>query len=231
MRKVERRMTDFYKYPDWLGEDSKVEFSDSAKNAIGAGKLKFSLNKHGGKTHLSRLNCFIDAVQGNVRIHVGNDDTTIKLGKIGGAYDFRIWRESFVSIGDGTTCNGARIVCDNSSVIVGEDCLLSDEIIIQSADQHGIVDLKTSKIINNEKTDIRIGNHVWIGRRSNILYGADIGSGSIVGFGTLVNKEIPNNSLVVGVPGVVKKTDITWCRSPLNLDNYSKKMVSTYNES
>lgn len=224
-------MTDFYKYPDWLGEDSKVEFSDSAKNAISEGKLKFSLIKFGGKPHISRLHCFIDAVQGNISIHVGNDDNTIQLGKIAGAYNFRIWRESFVSIGDGTTCNGARIVCDNSSVIVGEDCLFSDEIIIQSADQHGIVDLNTSKIINNEKTSIRIGNHVWLGRRCNVLHGADIGCGSIVGFGTLVTREIPNNSLVVGVPGVVKKTDITWCRSPLNFDDYSKRMVSSYNES
>jgi acetyltransferase-like isoleucine patch superfamily enzyme len=222
---------DWFNFPDWLDEDSKIEFSDSARKAISDGSLKFSLKKHGGKTRISGLRCFVDALSGNIKIHVGADDTTIKLGQIRGVYDFRLWRESSVSIGDGTTCNGARIVCDNSTIVIGEDCLFSDEIIVQSADQHGIVDLKTSKIINGDKTNLRIGDHVWIGRRANILYGADIGSGSIVGFGSLINKEVPENSLIVGVPGVVKKSDISWSRSPLHLDGYSKNIIATYNES
>ena len=148
------------------------------------------------------------------------------MGKIRGVYDFRLWRESFVKIGDGTTCNGARVVCDNSRVLIGSDCLFSDEIIVQSADQHGLVDTRTKKFLNAEMTNIRIGNHVWVGRRANILHGADIGDGAIVGFGSLVNKKIPGNTLVVGVPGVVKKTDITWSRNTTDLDDYCKGVIT-----
>jgi acetyltransferase-like isoleucine patch superfamily enzyme len=145
-----------------------------------------------------------------------------------GSYNIRLWRDSLVKIGDGTTCNGVRIVCDNSRVIIGKDCLLSNEIIIQSADQHGVVDLKSGKIINSAQTNVHIGNHVWIGHRASILHGADIGSGSIVGFGTLANKKTPENSLIAGVPGKIKKNDISWSRSPSRLDSYTQKLISEY---
>lgn len=222
-------MTKSYEFPNWLSDDSEVVFSDSAKTALINGKLKFSLKKHGAKLTICRLDCYVDAVSGNINIHVGNDNASIKIGKVKGFFDFRLWRDSIVSIGDGTTCNGARVVCDNSSVTIGDDCLFSDEIILQSADQHAIVDLKTGVIANTDKTAISIGNHVWIGRRSNILYGANIGGGSIVGFGTLANKKFPANSLIVGVPGKVKKSDISWSRSQTNIDEYAKKLIEEFN--
>jgi hypothetical protein len=35
-------------------------------------------------------------------------------------------------------------------IILGADCLLSDELLIRSADQHGIIDLTSNTIINND---------------------------------------------------------------------------------
>ena len=48
--------------------------------------------------------------------------------------------------------------------------------------------------------DIHVGNNVFIGSNSTILGGASIGSNVIVGAGSLVNKDIPSNSVVGGVP-------------------------------
>ncbi len=48
--------------------------------------------------------------------------------------------------------------------------------------------------------DIHIGDNVFIGSNTTILGGANIGSNVIVGAGSLVNKDIPSNSVVGGVP-------------------------------
>lgn len=50
-----------------------------------------------------------------------------------------------------------------------------------------------------------VDNEVMIGMRAVLLNGARIGSGSIIGAGTLVTEktEVPPNSLVLGTPGKV----------------------------
>ncbi|AEF96843.1 gamma carbonic anhydrase family protein [Methanotorris igneus] len=51
----------------------------------------------------------------------------------------------------------------------------------------------------------KIGNNVLVGMNTTILNGAKIGDNCIIGANALVtqNKEIPPNSLVLGVPGKV----------------------------
>ncbi len=48
--------------------------------------------------------------------------------------------------------------------------------------------------------DTHVGDNVFIGSNSTILGGANIGSNVIIGAGSLVNKDIPSNSVVGGVP-------------------------------
>lgn len=45
-----------------------------------------------------------------------------------------------------------------------------------------------------------------IGIGAVILNGVRVGAGSIIGAGAVVNKDVPSGSLVVGVPGKVRKT-------------------------
>lgn len=51
-----------------------------------------------------------------------------------------------------------------------------------------------------------IGNNVWIGSGANILGGVTIGDNSIIAAGALVNKDVPSNVIVGGVPAKVIKT-------------------------
>ncbi len=56
---------------------------------------------------------------------------------------------------------------------------------------------------------ITIGSGCWIGARCTILPGITIGAGSIVAAGALVNRDVPPNTLVAGVPArVVKQLDL-----------------------
>ena len=53
--------------------------------------------------------------------------------------------------------------------------------------------------------DTVIGNDVWIGQHATILPGVKIGDGAIIGANTVVSKDVPPYTIVVGNPGVVKK--------------------------
>ena len=50
------------------------------------------------------------------------------------------------------------------------------------------------------KGPISIGNNVFVGANSIILYDVNIGNNVIIGAGSLVNKDIPNGVVAAGVP-------------------------------
>lgn len=47
---------------------------------------------------------------------------------------------------------------------------------------------------------IEVMDNVFIGEGSHILYGVRIGTNCIIGSGSLVNKDVPDNSVFAGVP-------------------------------
>lgn len=53
---------------------------------------------------------------------------------------------------------------------------------------------------------ITVGNNVWIGGNVVVLHGVTIGDNVVIGAGSIVNKNIPSNSVAVGNPcKVIKK--------------------------
>lgn len=64
------------------------------------------------------------------------------------------------------------------------------------------------KLIKNQGTTrgkIIIGENCWIGAKVTILAGVTIGDNSIVAAGAVVNKSMPPNSIIAGVPARVIK--------------------------
>lgn len=55
------------------------------------------------------------------------------------------------------------------------------------------------------KDNITVGDDVWIGYRSTILSGVQIGQGAIVAAGSVVTKDVPPYAIVGGVPAKVIK--------------------------
>ena len=109
------------------------------------------------------------------------------------------------------------VLYEQTSIFIGEDCMFSYDIYLRSNDGHSIFDIKTGKNINttndiSKSRKIIIGNHVWIGMRSTILYNSIIGDGTIIGASSLVKGTIPNNCIAAGVAAKVIKTDIAWSR-------------------
>ena len=63
--------------------------------------------------------------------------------------------------------------------------------------------------------EINIGNNVFIGANTTILYDVSIGDNVIVGAGSLVNKHIPSGTVVAGVPAKIIGS----------FDEYKQKML------
>lgn len=103
---------------------------------------------------------------------------------------------------------------NDSRIIIGEDCMFSNNIIVRTSDSHPIIDLNTRKRINPPK-NVVIGDHVWIAPQAIIMKGCVIGDGSIVGSRAVLTKEYPQNVLIVGSPGKIAKENISWTREPL----------------
>jgi len=208
--------------------DKSCELNVSRQSlaALKHGKLKVRIKKAGGKTAISRLKVTIGCVSGSINIAVGDDDSSVEFSEgSSGVYDLRLWRNSKIEIGRNTTSNGVKVVCDNSEFICGEDCMFSDSILVQTADQHGIVDVGSGLIINDKYKSVRLGDHVWLGRQCTLTANARIGKGSVIGTGAIVTGKIPEKVIAVGAPARVIKENHTWCRSPISLDIFSKKYI------
>ena len=53
--------------------------------------------------------------------------------------------------------------------------------------------------------EIHIKKNAWIGARVNILPGVTIGENAIIGTGSVVTKDVPDNCIAVGVPAKIVK--------------------------
>lgn len=54
-----------------------------------------------------------------------------------------------------------------------------------------------------DEKDIKIGNDVWLGASVVVTAGVTIGDGCIVGAGAVVTRDLPENSIAVGVPAKI----------------------------
>lgn len=98
------------------------------------------------------------------------------------------------------------------SVSIGDDCMFSAEICIYSTDGHAIYDINTNEILNRGK-DVVIGNHCWVGRRAAFLKGAKISNNTVVGFGSIVNKQFNESNVVLaGTPASIVTRSVGWKR-------------------
>ncbi len=97
---------------------------------------------------------------------------------------------------------------DRSKIKIGNRTSIQDNVVIHADPENGVqigseVSVGHGAVLHG----CRIGNNVLIGMNSTILNGAEIEKNSIVGANALVpeRKKFPENSLIIGVPGKVKR--------------------------
>ena len=96
-----------------------------------------------------------------------------------------------------------------NKVTIG-DGLMTGRFVYIGDNGHGGLSEEESQIPPAErmlksKGEIIIGKNVWIGDKATVLAGVHIGDNVIVAANSVVNKDVPSNCVVAGVPAVIKK--------------------------
>lgn len=115
-----------------------------------------------------------------------------------------------LSIGNNVQINDrCHFACVNE-ISIGSNTLVASNVFITDHDHGNLresinfqIPWKNQKLFSKK---VVIENNVWIGENVCVLKGVIIGSNSVIAAGSIVTKNIPKNSLVVGNPGKVIRT-------------------------
>ena len=100
-----------------------------------------------------------------------------------------------------------------SQIVIGDGCLTGKWVTITD-NAHGTFNLENLELMPKDrmvisKGPVIIGDNVWIGEKVTILPNVKIGSNSIIAANSVVTKDVPDNSIVAGVPAsVIKRIEI-----------------------
>jgi len=112
-------------------------------------------------------------------------------------------------IGHNVRMSAESAIVARTSVTIGDDSLISWDVLIMDSDFHPIYDAQGERI--NPDKPVAIGNRVWIGCRSLILKGVEIADGAIVAASTTLNRPMTTpNAILGGSPPEVIRDGIRW---------------------
>lgn len=127
----------------------------------------------------------------------------------------RLWAPSHINIGENVYI-GKQVFIE-ANCTIGNNVLIANRVGIIGRNDHDFAEIgvpvRFSNWIGSQKNpskyvheEVSIDDDVWIGYNCTLLTGVRIGKGSIIAAGSVVTKDIPPYSIVVGVPGrVIRK--------------------------
>lgn len=219
------------------GKNNKFILLDDEGNELKTKYLKnLKINFNGDNNY---IRMYVSTNFWNMKTITLSDDNVINIGKTIHRFNLSV----------STLSKGAKLIVGNNVFVVqafialsdepglkveiGDNCMLSHDIIIRTSDGHTLIDDKSGEILNYPK-DIKIGNHCWLGMNTTVLKGADMPDNSVLAAGSIYTKSSnPKDKnlkgcIFAGAPAKVIKTGINWNR--LNTYQYEKsyeKMAKT----
>jgi len=106
-----------------------------------------------------------------------------------------------IFIGNNFMGNFNLTILDVKEVYIGDNVMIGPNTTITTVGHP--ISPKGRRNHLAQASEIRIGNDVWLGANVTVLPGVSIGNNVVIGAGAVVNKDIPDNSLAVGVPARV----------------------------
>jgi maltose O-acetyltransferase len=115
-------------------------------------------------------------------------------------------KESEIKIGEDTIINNnAWLVADHASIKIGKNVLIGLSFEASTSDGHSL-DPKKRFSLDYAKMNVTIEDNVFIGSNVVLLKGVSIGHNSVIGDGSIVTRNIPENVVAAGIPcRVIKK--------------------------
>ncbi|WP_406249367.1 DapH/DapD/GlmU-related protein [Microbacterium sp. M] len=91
---------------------------------------------------------------------------------------------------------------DQGGIVIGDDCLIGHNTVLATLNH----DLDPAKRADLHPAPIVIGRNVWIGANVTVLPGVTIGDDAVVAAASVVTKDVPAGTVVVGSPARVVRT-------------------------
>ena len=107
-----------------------------------------------------------------------------------------------ITIGNDVFINAGCKFQDQGGIEIGDGSLIGHNVVLATLNH----DLAPEKRQQLHPAPIRIGRGVWIGANATITSGVTIGDNAVVAAGAVVNRDIPANTVVGGVPAKIIKT-------------------------
>lgn len=108
------------------------------------------------------------------------------------------WGGHHVHFGKGVYANFNLTMVDDTHIYVGDCTLIGPNVSIATAGHPILPELREQGYQYN--MPVRIGRNCWLGAGVIILPGITIGDNVVVGAGSVVTKDLPDNVVAVGNP-------------------------------
>lgn len=113
-----------------------------------------------------------------------------------------------IEIGTNAEITTSCFLVAKEKIVIGENSTLAYQTtILTSANPNGPYN-QLSKVYPKVRAPVKIGANSWIGACATLLPGISIGNFCVVAAGAVVTQDVPDYSVVGGVPAkVIKKLD------------------------
>lgn len=128
-------------------------------------------------------------------------------------FDMGKGKEKKLIVGENCKIGDYVHIAVGEEVIIGDNVLIGSKVLISDLNHgnYGEEEVHSNPEVPPDNRPIitkpiLVGDNVWIGDNVCILQGVTIGKGCIIGANSVVNKDIPDYSMAVGLPSkVIKK--------------------------
>ena len=110
-----------------------------------------------------------------------------------------------VNIGNKVYFNRGCHIISLEALTIGDYSIFGEKVSIHD-ENHDIEDnapLPDSRMIT---APVIIGTNVWVGAKATILQGVTIGDNAVIGANAVVTRDVPPNSIALGIPARVIRT-------------------------
>lgn len=107
-----------------------------------------------------------------------------------------------ITLGQRVFINSGCKFQDQGGITIGDDCLIGHNTVLATLNH----DLDPTRRADMHPAPIVLGRNVWVGSNVTVLPGVTIGDHAVIAAASVVTKDVPDRSVVLGSPARVVRS-------------------------